>query len=98
MTVRITPEAEGDLAAVADFISRDNPQRAVSFVRELRSKCLILADFPRAYPLLPRYEQRGIRRRSHRDYLILYRVTGDHVDVLRIVHGRRDLDAILFPD
>ena len=71
--------------------------RATTFVRELRGKCLSLAGFSRAFPLLPRYEHHDIRRRLYRNYLIFYRVTGDDVEILRIVHGRRDLETLIFP-
>jgi len=35
MKVLITAEAEADLEAIGDYIARDNPARALSFVREL---------------------------------------------------------------
>ena len=44
MIVHLTAEAVRDLEAIGDFIARDNPERAVSFIGELRAKCLALAD------------------------------------------------------
>ncbi|SAL07921.1 plasmid stabilization system protein [Caballeronia arationis] len=58
MIVRILPAAEAELEAIGDYIARDNPRRALSFVRELHDKCMSLADMPLAYPLVPRYEDR----------------------------------------
>ncbi|MGZ8218664.1 type II toxin-antitoxin system RelE/ParE family toxin [Methylomagnum sp.] len=52
---------------------------------------------PRAFPLIPRYERHGIRRRAHRDYLIFYRVGEGFVEVIHILHGARDYEALLFP-
>ncbi|PZX36942.1 ParE-like toxin of type II ParDE toxin-antitoxin system [Roseinatronobacter thiooxidans] len=46
MKVQITAEAEGDLESIADYIARDNPARALSFVRELYHLCLDIADMP----------------------------------------------------
>lgn len=40
MIVRITAEAERDLESIGDFTARDNPERAMSFLQELRAKCL----------------------------------------------------------
>jgi len=40
MIVRILPAARAELETIGDYIARDNPRRAVSFVRELRDKCL----------------------------------------------------------
>ena len=53
MIVEITAEAEADLEAIGDYIARDNPARAVSFVRELGRSCMDLADFPEAWPVIP---------------------------------------------
>ena len=53
MIVRLTPEARSDLLAIGSYIARDNPTRAVSFMRELRSKCRSLGDKPHAFPLVP---------------------------------------------
>lgn len=97
MIVRLTDEAERDLEAIANHIARDSPERAVDFVRTLRVGCLELADFPRRFPLVPRYEDRHVRRRVHGNYLIFYRIGAETVDVIHILHGALDYGAILFP-
>ncbi|SAK98625.1 plasmid stabilization system protein [Caballeronia temeraria] len=99
MIVRILPGAEAGLEAIGDYIARDNPRRALSFVWELRDKCMSLADMPLAYPLVPRYEHRGVRHRVHGSYQIFYRVTGqpERIDVIHVLHSARDIAAILFP-
>jgi toxin ParE1/3/4 len=97
MIVRLTAEAERDLEAIGDYIARDNPERALSFIRELRGKCLDLADFPDRHPLVPRYETLGVRHRVHGNYLIFYRADAGGVTVIHILHGAMDYAAILFP-
>lgn len=97
MIVHLTAEAEYDLEAIGDYIARDNPARAVSFLHELRAKCLGLADMPERFPLVPRYETAGVRRRVHGDYLIFYRVERDKVVIIHIIHGTQNYSAILFP-
>jgi plasmid stabilization system protein ParE len=97
--VHLLPDAETDLEAIADVIAQDNPRRALSFVLELRDKCLGLGDAPSAFPLIPRYEQQGIRHRVHGSYQIFYRVLekAKRIEVIHILHGARDCTAILFP-
>ncbi|NKJ36409.1 type II toxin-antitoxin system RelE/ParE family toxin [Rhizobium sp. SG570] len=95
MTVYFSSEAESDLERIADYIAVDNPRRALSLVQELRGKCESLADAPLAFPLLPRYERHGIRRRVHGNYLIFYRVDGENVVVIHVLHGAMDYAAIL---
>mgnify|MGYP000883085873 CR=1 FL=1 len=97
MIVRLSAEAEYDLEAIGDFIARDNPARALSFLQELRSKCLGLADMPERYPLVPRFETNGVRRRVHGDYLIFYRVEAAQVVIVHILHGAQDYGTLLFP-
>lgn len=97
MIVHLSAEAEYDLEVISDYIARDNPARALSFLQELRSKCLGLADMPERFPLVPRYEATGVRRRCHGDYLIFYRVEAEKVIILHILHGAQNYNTILFP-
>ncbi|MBE7197719.1 MAG: type II toxin-antitoxin system RelE/ParE family toxin [Parafilimonas terrae] len=99
MIVVITDEAENDLEQIGDFIAQDNPRRAISFVKELVDRCHRLTEMPRGYPLLPGWEDVGIRRRRHGDYLIFYRISeaADRIDVLHVLNGAQDYEAILFP-
>lgn len=97
MIVRITNEAEDNLEVIGNHIAKDNPDRALTFVRELRQSCLGLAEFPDRFPLVARYETQGVRRRLHGSYLIFYRVEPEQVVVLNILHGAQDYAAILFP-
>jgi plasmid stabilization system protein ParE len=98
MKVDITSAAEADLEQIADYIARDNPVRALSFVRELYERCLDIAEMPAAWPIVPHYEHHGIRRRVHGRYLIFYRVSADCITILHVLNGAMDVEAILFPE
>ncbi len=98
MKVVITAAAEADLEDIGDFIARDSPRRAISFVDELVAAARGLAEYPDAYPLVPDYESRGIRRRPYGNYLIFYAVRPGQVTVERILNGARDYEEILFPE
>ncbi|MGN5376509.1 type II toxin-antitoxin system RelE/ParE family toxin [Sphingomonas hankookensis] len=95
MRVVLTPQAQADLRRIALWIANDNPRRAISFVDELRHAAQALAGLPHGYPLIPRYERQGIRRRSYRRYVILYAVRIDRIIVLRFLEPGRDLDRAL---
>jgi toxin ParE1/3/4 len=96
MIVRLTAEAESDLESIGDYIAQDNPCRALSFVLELREKCMSLADMALAFPLVPRYERHGIRRRPHGNYLVFYRIDGDQVVIVHVLHSAMDYATLLF--
>ncbi len=57
-----------------------------------------IADMPRAFGLVPRLEHRGIRKRTFGRYLIFYRIEGESVQILHVVHGARDYIRALFAD
>lgn len=97
MIVELSVEAEDDLERIGDHIARDNPARAISFLGELRAKCLGLANFPERFALVPRYEDHGLRHRAHGNHLVFYRVETEKVVVIHILHGAMDYAAILFP-
>jgi plasmid stabilization system protein ParE len=90
MKVELTAEAERDLEAIADHIALDNPARAIGFMLELKDKCLGLADYPRAFPVVEPYAHLDIRRRVHGRYLIFYRIEAQRIVVLHILHGASD--------
>ena len=96
MRVVITAAAKADLLAIRRSIEADNPTRALSFVEELLDRCLALADTPRAYPLVPRYERFGIRRCVHGNYLIFYRLQPEQIEIIHVLQGARDIEAVLF--
>lgn len=92
----LSPRAATDLEEIADYIARDNPIRAASFVAELEAKCRAVAAMPELYParadLAP-----GLRMATHGRYLVLYRdLPAEHtVRIERVVHGARDLPGLL---
>lgn len=51
-----------------------------------------------AFPLLAGRDESGIRRRIYGRYPIFYRVEGETVQIIHILHGAMDYEAILFPE
>lgn len=95
MKVTLSTRAVRDLEAIRDYIAQDNPARAISFVQELRDTARRLDDMPRVFPLVPRYEQHGIRRRSYRGYGILYSIAAEQIFIHRIIGPGQDHDLAL---
>jgi toxin ParE1/3/4 len=98
MIVDITDEAAVDLEHIGDIIADDNPDRSVTFVRELVARCERLADMPRRFGLLAGHENSGLRKLVHDGYLVFYRVDDAQLSVVRILNGAMDYEKILFPD
>jgi toxin ParE1/3/4 len=97
MRLIITPLAEQDLEAMGDYIAADNPTRAVSFIRELRAQCQRIASNPPGYRLRPELGDDN-RACAHGSYVIFFVATPEEVTIIRVLHGARDIPAILVPD
>lgn len=94
MKVRFTAPADADLEAIGDWIAQDDPQRSISFIRELRKAAAALARYPRRYPTLPEPHV-AVRKKSFRHYLIFYQIREAEVHILRVVQGSRDWLTLL---
>lgn len=98
MRVIVSEAAWTDLYRIGATIAQDNRARAESFVEEIYDRCRELRDMAYAYPTLHNRPLSGIRRRVYGRYLIFYRVEHDTVQILHILHGAMDYEAVLFPD
>jgi toxin ParE1/3/4 len=96
--VQLAPAAERDLEEIAEYIeAQAGPRIALNVVRRLRAKTALL----RENPYIGAEDERiGIRRKLiQRPYIIAYRiVSATEVNVLRIVHGARDLPGLFADD
>jgi len=98
MTLRLSPRAETDLREIWDYIAQESgsPDIADRQIAAITERFFILAEHPHMGRV--RDEDLGPGRRSlavNRRYIIVYTTDGDDVFVLRAVHGRRDLRALM---
>lgn len=87
--------AELDLEEIADYIARDNPRRALSYISEIRARCHNITTFPEAAPLREEFGV-GIRVVPFGPYLIFYTAGADAVRIERILSGSRLLSSDYF--
>lgn len=98
MHITISEAAENELEEIGNFIARDNPQRADSFVLELLERAKGPANHPRRYPVIAGLEHLGLRRCPYDAYIILYVVGDAEIEIAHVVHSARDYMRILFPE
>ena len=79
-----------------DYIARDNPIRAATFIAELEAKCRTVATAPELYPFRTDLAP-GLRMAAHGRYLVLYRdiPAQNAVRIERVLHGARDLPRLI---
>ncbi len=96
MIVRLLRRATKDLHDIGEYIARDNPARAASFLAELMARINGLSTMAESYPYAGLRQYPHLRRRTHRCYSVYYAVnaTLQRVDVHRIVHQSRDIARI----
>lgn len=84
-----------DLEQIADYIARDNPNRAVTFTEKLEAKCRAAAAAPERFP--PRFDLvPGLRMAVHGRYLVFFRdfPADNTVRVERLLHSARNLPPL----
>jgi toxin ParE1/3/4 len=92
----LSPRAASDLEEIAEYIARDNPTRAASFIAELEATCRAVAASPEIHPLRGDLAA-GLRMAAYGRYLVLYRdLPGENtVRIERVLHGARNLPRLL---
>lgn len=88
MKVEWSPEAEDDLMEQFGYIAADNIEAANRVREEIFNQTDMLADFPEMGRL---GRIRGTRELviKGRPYIVGYRVAGNSVTILRVLHGAR---------
>jgi len=89
MLIKWTKAALASVDEIAGFIAKDNPIRATSFVIELQAAVNKL----QTHPGMGRAGRvPGTRELVlHKNYIAIYRVRGDDVEILRLHHAARNL-------
>jgi toxin ParE1/3/4 len=90
MSVTWTREAGDNLVDIEEFIARDSVERAIRFVAALIDHAeSILYDNPRSGRSVPEIGNPDIRELIYRGYRIVYRLNGDHIEILSVFEGHR---------
>ena len=88
--VRRTKRANNDLIAIWRHIALDNPAAATAQLTEIERKLRLLSFFPKIGRKRDDI-RKGLRMFPCDSYVILYRETAGSVEIVRAVHGARDL-------
>ena len=86
MELRWSPEASNDFVRIIEYIREQNPEAALRVARNIYGTVVTLKDHPR--------RGRGGRVSGTRElvlsplqYVVVYRVFADAVEVARVLHG-----------
>lgn len=92
MKYRLLPQAAVDLESIGDYIAGHDPRAAIRLLDALERRWDLLTLHP--FSGAPRDDiAPGIRHLVVGDYLTLCRVGGEAIEILRVLHGHRDIEA-----
>ena len=92
MRVFLSERADADLLQIFRYLSERSVAAAQSVADDIDRKMQNIGDFPfigRNRSML----SQGVRSVVAHPYVIFYVVESDRIVVLRVLHGRRDIDA-----
>jgi len=92
--VRRSSHAERDLEPILEDLQQNAPAVAERYATAFHEKGQALARFPEMGRSRPEIAP-ALRNTLVYPYVIFYRVDGEVVQILRILHGSRDLQRIM---
>lgn len=100
-TLQLLPRATEDITEIATYLARSSPRASERFLVEVEEFLAALVQAPGVGSLWRTRSKRfaGVRvvTLSHfKKYVVFYRFDSDKLEVLRIVHGARNLTRILY--
>lgn len=92
----VTDTAKADLREMYNYIQADNQTEADDFIEDLTDKLFSLAE--NGITGVPRdWISSGLRAFPYRKRCFYFRIVDDAMIVVRVLHGRQDVDAQEFP-
>lgn len=93
------PQARTDVLGIVEYIAIVNPDAAYQFIEAVRETEEMLLTMPRMAPASSFGFQRfpDMRHRSVKgfdNYLIFYQPMEHGLDIVRVLHGARDLERL----
>ena len=92
--ILFTPLAIEDLQQIWVYIAENAQSEAANkFLLEMKKKCETIAEFPESGRLRHEFLL-NLRSFPFKNYVIFYLPLADGIEVLRIIHGSRDIKQV----
>lgn len=93
-TVVQTDQAREDLRAILRYLRRHSRPAAARLAREVAERYELLAGSPRLGRARPELGA-DVRSTVIGDYILIYHATDEVVTIIRILHGARNIEALM---
>jgi toxin ParE1/3/4 len=91
----LSEEALHELDEIWSYIAQDDPDAADRWIEKLLDACDTLVRNPRLGHVRADFTSKSVLFWPVDAYLIVYRVSTDHIDVLAVTQGSRDIPSYL---
>ena len=91
----LTPAAEGDLLKIIEYLEGESLDAVLKVVDALDEAMQRLAENPGIGHVRPDLTGEHVRFWSVFKYLVIYRPETEPLEIVRVLHGRRDVKRIL---
>jgi plasmid stabilization system protein ParE len=91
----LTPAAEGDIRDILEYIEHENPSASVRVADALRDAMRLVAERPSLGHARADLASEAIRFWPVFSYLVIYRPDTNPLQIVRVLHGRRDVRRLL---
>jgi len=92
--VKWSVPARNDLKQIHDYIAKDSKYYARKVIQEIITKTETLTELPEIGRIVPEISDQNIRELIVYSYRLIYEMSGAGVEILAIIHGRRDFNSI----
>lgn len=89
MKIIWTREALENIIEIENYISQDNPSKAIEFTDFLIDKCEYLIDNPEIGRIVPELSDSQIRELIVKNYRIVYLHIDEEIQILTVFEGHR---------
>jgi toxin ParE1/3/4 len=89
-----SPAARADLREIEAYIAVRSPSGARRVIESIRAAADKYRDFPFSARMVPEFQDPNRRETFVFEYRLMYRVEPAHIEVIRVVHGRRLLSKV----
>ncbi len=90
-----SPTSQRKINEIVDYISKDNIDAALALVEEFEKRVQYLRKHPRSGRMVPALNDKMVRQLVvQSNYLIIYEINKDHIDILTIRHAKQDEDEL----
>jgi toxin ParE1/3/4 len=96
MAHRLAPRAETDLDEIWYYVAKESTSLEIAnrLIDAITNRFALLANFPHLGRARDAEFGVGCRSVAVGEYVVAYCIEYDHVLILRVVHGRRDIEAL----